>query len=508
MKKHLFFLFLLLLFSQSFAAAPDWVKTFGVDSPYSTEEFLTGFAMVNRNEDNSLLKAREISLGDLTGKIETKVYSDITLRESDGTDGYSSSSSMLTRCTVDITVSGVDFDVFEDRTHFYTLAFIPISELLAFYINNASILFLDINSSYNNAQGYINENKSASALSELYDAKKNIINFYEQFSLYTAINPHAGESSFFQDINNLNNLQSFKNLENDISIILEKLEDPYSINFDQAIDKISVILKRQGISGGNINVPPFNFEQTSFSSEFGRYGSSLLQSSLMETLDRSSETLTFRSNYWVQDKLIHMTVLAINEDGEKLAQASVRFPYDSSIDFYELKPQNFEESMIALREFADGALTDGGLNIDIWTNKGRDEDSPVYENGETLQLFMRVNQPSFLQITYHLATGQSVLLEKSFYIGMDKVNRTVKLPYDFEVQPPLGIEQLIVTAYSIEPPEANTILEYIDGEEYEVFSSMTAITEQSRGLRKKQEENTTDVRMGEALINLTTIREE
>jgi len=83
----------------------------------------------------------------------------------------------------------------------------------------------------------------------------------------------------------------------------------------------------------------------------------------------------------------------------------------------------------------------------------------------------------------------------------------VKLPYEFEVISPLGIEQLVVTAFSAEPPVPVTVLELIDGEQYEVFTSMKAVVAQTRGLRKKVN-NTEEIRVGEAIVNLTTIGKE
>jgi len=506
MKKVLNLLSLIFISTLLYSAQPDWVKSFGMNTEFPLSHNLTGFAMFNRDEPDAVIKAKELALSDLTGKIETKVQSEMTLVETDGTGGYSSSASMITRCTVDVRVSHTEYEVYRGRDNVYALAHISIDELSDFYINNASEIYIDIDNAKKNAEHYIDSNRTDQALSEIYKAKKDFINFYELFSLYSALNPDSPQTSFFQTIDGINNLRALKTMENEISRSLDKLENPESRSFQEAIQKIAVILEKQNINGGNINVPPFNFEQTSFSSEFGRYGASLLEASLVRTLKRASEKTIFRSNYWQNENTIHLNVLVLNEEGHKLGQATAQFPYDSAINSYDLKPQNYEDSMIALKEFADGALTEGGININIWTNKGRDEDSPVYEDGETLQLFMRVNQPAFLQITYHLATGENVLLERSFYIGIDKVNRAVKLPYDFEVQPPLGIEQLIVTAYSVEPPTPNIVIENIDGEDYEVFTSMAAVTAQTRGLKRKQDNNTSEVRVGEAIINLTTIQ--
>jgi len=90
-----------------------------------------------------------------------------------------------------------------------------------------------------------------------------------------------------------------------------------------------------------------------------------------------------------------------------------------------------------------------------------------------------------------------------FYIGIDKVNRAVALPYEFEVQPPFGVEQLLVTAYSTEPPTPQTRTASIGGENYEVFGSVKEVVAKARGLGKKKKSGRP--RVGEAMLTLTTM---
>ena len=327
----------------------------------------------------------------------------------------------------------------------------------------------------------------------------------DNYSLHTSINADVLREVFFESMPGIASLADFRNLENEITTSLEELENLHCRNFAEAAEKIALILNRQSITGGNLEVTPSTYKSTSFSSSFGRFAASELDSALVNTLETSSDKTIIRSNYWQQEDLIQFRVLAVNVAGDKLGQATVQFPASSIASGFDLKPQNFNEAMVALREFADGALTEGGLKVDIWTNKGRNSDSLVYEEGETLVLYMRVNQPAFLQITYVLATGHKVLLEKSFYIGLDKVNRTVKLPYEFEVISPLGIEQLVVTAFSKEPPVPFTTIKSIDGEDYEIFTSMKAVVAQTRGIRKKTDNSEEEIRVGEAILSLTTV---
>ena len=496
----------LILFCTSlsvFAAQPGWVKSYGLTSLYPSSRYITGFSMIDKGEYRADLLAKESAQGELAGKIQTMVFSEITLRETDDSLNHDSSVSMVTKNTVNISVSNVEYLVHRDENYSYALAYVKRNDLTDYYKAQGEEILLRIKNSYTGAQRDADNNKINNALKSLYAIGTSFINFYEKYTLTRAVNENT---NFFRSLSGFGSLKEVQALEGDVSKLIDELEDRTADSLQAALKKVSLLLGRQDVTGGNLSVSSLCFETTTFSSEFGRYASALLESELVEALNRGYGKTLIRGNYWLEGNTIKLRALAINEKGNKTGQAFVRFPVSSIPPRYSLKPQNFEESMLALREFADGALTDGGINLNIWTNKGRDDDSLVYEEGETLQLFLRVNQPASVQLTYKLATGEMVLLERAFYIGIDRVNRAVKLPYDFEVKPPLGIEQLIATAYSVEPPEPDTVMARIEGELYEVFTTNKAITAGTRGLKRKRDDNKSDVRVGEAMLSLTTVR--
>ena len=90
-----------------------------------------------------------------------------------------------------------------------------------------------------------------------------------------------------------------------------------------------------------------------------------------------------------------------------------------------LVPDNTDQAIRNEQLLIGNAVTGGGLSVKVWTNKGRDQEVLVFEEGEEVQFYVRVNQ-------------------------------IVALPYQFMVVPPFGVERLIVTGYSQEPPPADT----------------------------------------------------
>ncbi len=499
-----FFFSVLLLQSLVLSAlGPSWVETYGADTPYPSGTYLTGFAMVNKNEPHSQEIAKEVALADLAGKIRTTVQSELIHIAKESTSGGDSSSvSLITRNSVNISIGRSDYLLYDDLKNSYALAYVLKSDLEDTYANEAASYWRIITDALSSHESLVGAKKTDLALKQLYNALNAFSNLYDRWTLIRAINGAESEQGFFRYLPGASNLADLRNAESEAAGLIEELTDRIDSSIYEAVRKIAVIMKIQGVTGGRIQVPPILFEATSFSSEFGRYASELLESELIESLPPGNGQTVFRSQYWEEEGLIRIIVFASSLAGEKFGRAEVLVPR-TSVDSRSLHPQGYDDAMAALREFAEGALSDGGLNIDVWTNKGRDEDALVFTDGEIVQLYFRVNQPAFLQITYRLATGELVLLEKSFYIGSDRVNRTVPLPYELEVQPPFGIENLIVTAFSIEPPQGNTTPKTIDGELYEVFSTVKDVVAGSRGLGRSHNSGNELIRTGEAMLTMT-----
>ena len=96
----------------------------------------------------------------------------------------------------------------------------------------------------------------------------------------------------------------------------------------------------------------------------------------------------------------------------------------------------------------------GGLEVEIWTDKGRD---PVYyTQGETMKVFGRVNQPAYLRLLYILAGDRKyTLLQDNYYIDSSQVNNDVEIG-EFVCAPPFGAEILIVAARTEKFPSIQT----------------------------------------------------
>jgi Domain of unknown function (DUF4384) len=505
MKRLLSILTLLFLINSAISAeAPNWVSSYGVNTPYPTVTYISGFSMVSKSEPGKREMAMDKALADLSKKIKIQIQSELVMEESQRGDDFSSSVSSVTRSSVNTTVSDAKFEFFEDRKYIYCLAFAHRESLKQLYSEEASEFWSSASVAYKEALRYSEKGNGDKALEKLYDDLTDFSEIYERWSLYKALNKETTDKAFFQSMRGAEALDEIQVFEARYEELMDEIESSDAVTLKEGLEKMAQMLVRQNVTGGNLKVPAFLYESTSISSEFGRYTGDLFESDLVEELSPGKDKVVIKGQYWIEDEKIRLIAIAMNSEGKKLGKADVLIPR-SAAGSRELKPQNFEQAMIDRQQFADGALTDGGINLDVWSNKGEDDEDQVFTDGDTLQLYFRVNQPAYLQLTYSLATGEKILLEPSFYIGMDQVNRAVALPYEFEVQAPFGIETLFVTAYTTQPPVASTYPVTIEGESYDVFGTVKDVVMNTRGIGKKP--NSVN-RYGEAMLNMTMLPSE
>ena len=154
-------------------------------------------------------------------------------------------------------------------------------------------------------------------------------------------------------------------------------------------------------------------------------------------------------------------------------------------------------------------FTSGKLNVDVRTNKGG---GPLYyTEGETMTVFGRVNQPSYLRLLYILADGKRTLLQDNYYIDASKVDTDVKIG-EFVCAPPFGTELLIVTARAEAFPPIETYEK--DGYVFLVDQDAESVARSFRGMKQKsdkqekqqmEEQQMPNIPQSDAQLVLTTM---
>ncbi len=163
-----------------------------------------------------------------------------------------------------------------------------------------------------------------------------------------------------------------------------------------------------------------------------------------------------------------------------------------------LRPQNFNRIVKDQKAYDIGEKQGQKVKLDVWTNKGKE--NLVFAEGDTMQVFVRVDRPCYIRMVYHLASGQKILLgEDSYLIEGGNVNTPIPLQ-QFVCRPPFGGEMLHVFASSekFTPARVSEVDGYVILQED--MKEFLAVT---RGMKV----TTAGTFQAEASISLTTVPE-
>jgi hypothetical protein len=163
----------------------------------------------------------------------------------------------------------------------------------------------------------------------------------------------------------------------------------------------------------------------------------------------------------------------------------------------DIQPPNFTQAQQDQQQFTKNeAGESSGMSLDIWTNKG--DESLVFTQGESMQVFLRMNAPGYVRLLYHLADGTRALLLDNYYISPAMANKVQQIPQDFECAAPYGAEVLQVIASDKEIPRAET--RKIDG--YDILvEDLAKYQASTRGMIKSKKSG----KLVEQTLQITTM---
>jgi hypothetical protein len=496
------------------AAQEQWVESYGVSSPYQPPRYLSGFGSAQSGEGDAVALAQERAVAALAAQIRLRVRSDSRIREvADQAHARTSMVNTIHTAT-DVELPRVRYLTEESRREVAALAWVEIDAVQALYADRARPLLEDLSRTLNDAEAALADG-DLNRVQQLVDrAAGGTAELQEYEQIWLALERLQGVAVGGDGV-----ARAFASGGTHYDELTPRLADVrrgVSQFTPGDLTGAAGHLARRIVEAGvtRASCTPLLFEDTDFSSAFGRRFADSLETAIDEaragaTAGAGESAAVIRGTYWRDNDRITVTVRARDAvTGTTLIAAETSFPRDT-VPEEQVTPPNAEAARVAGAILHADAVVSGGIDVAIWTDRGGAEDVLVYEEGEPVQFYFRVNQPAFLRLTYVLATGEHVLLEEEFYIGSDRVNRLVALPYRFVVVPPYGVERLIVTASSTPPPPARTVPRRIDDQLYQVFSDTAAVVARTRGLvRETPPENADDPRVGEASIAITTTARE
>ncbi len=489
---------------------PEWAISYGTETSYSSQTHLSGFGMstVEGSREEALEDAKAQASSDLIRKVRVSVQSSVSSELRETEQSLSSSFTSISQTISNLELEGIDFEVADDKNTFYALAYIDRRSATEYYRNIAMETLVRIQSLRDQASDLEEAGKNSEMLERYVQLSPLFKSYYEQFSLTNTLKSNMSKAfeeldSEFDNSDSLTNPLEVVAWEQQAQQKISVLLNEESLSLDDAIRILVKQLDMQGLSVSTNKVLDLRYQDSDFSSAFGSYIARALAREMATGLTGESKPTITRGYYWDLGEDLELSIMVLAEDGRELAGARARVPKTGIPGNLEIKPRNFEQALKEKNALSDETFVDGGINVEVMSDKGGNDESTVLESGEEVNFYFRVNQPANLQLTYILADGTKVMLWDSFYIGIDRVNKVVKFPYTFVAAPPLGVERLIVTAYSEEPPEQNIIVQSIEGESYDVIvDEVSEMLAKTRGLKMKSENK---MRVGVADLAITTI---
>jgi len=289
-----------------------------------------------------------------------------------------------------------------------------------------------------------------------------------------------------------------KDIENYISqITTQEIKDISDI-----ATQLTVLISNQANYNANLSIANFSYQNTKMGSKF----SAILKDELENKFPQITKWNIIKSNSINYNYVLTGTYLERNENiiinvnliNVKTAstEAAAQIKFNKSIltkEKIDFKPQNFVQAMNEAKEFGKDELIDGGILLDVWTDKGKN--GLVLKNGELLNVYLRVNIPCFIRFIYHQADGTRVLLLDNYYIDESKVNFAFKIPEEFVVTEPFGVENLQIFAATEKFPHLNTNADGI------IIDNLQTTIIKTRGLKKANKKSL----QTEARITITTL---
>jgi hypothetical protein len=502
MRKAFLILFSLVAAFPALAAPPAWVTTYGVQVPYPVQTHFSGFGMVplSGDEGAALDNAKARAAAALSAQVKVSVAGEVSVAETE-TNGVSTSDyASRVRTSTNLEIPGIQYLVEKDKKNIYVLAWVERKTLLSVWEKESRSQLAALGTAIDSAE------KTTGTNVALYEAWTRTLplfgRFYDAFSLYTAIG--GSEELFFKTESRFAGRAAVSSAEQKVLDTLFSLRKGEIKDLGQAFFFLTEQLALQNIKGSSFRISPLSYRETDFSSPFGRFCSGRLENEFSSRLSGGSETIVFNGYYLDQPEegMMEMGVVARDKKGKVLGSARITAPLKVVPKDMVFIPENLDQALSDSDTIRQQSVTPGAIHVEVWTEQGGSGDNLVYKQGDKIRFLFRVNRPAFLRLTYILATGEKVLMEDRFYIGMDQVNQVVEYPVLITPAPPYGVERLVVTAYGTEPPKAEVFPQKIAGQWYDVFKDMNSVYSATRGFQKVSDTSVLPV-TGETSLSLT-----
>lgn len=473
-----FFVITILTFNalSSGAKVPDWVKNFDSSEKYPVKIYMTGFGIATGEISEATGVAQESARGEVSRIIVVNINSLISSIREEKKEQYSQELSSISQSSSSLQgIMGLNVDKFaegdKNNSTVYAVAYVNRADLKKIYSQERRDLIQQINEIINDAQAYESKSETMDAVSKYLSLYPLYERLKEAETVLLVANESRSIDSAFDELDaetqgaNKTTLMGQTEVTNKIDRLLS--ESLGSLD-DVARAVVMRLSKQIAMPTGKVLIVPLTYQDTRMGSSFARHFRAELENQIVQLANwkvaeqvqsfspkssqimrdlakESGAELILSGTYWERGNEVKLMV-NIHEinSGKVLAGTEVTFDPQILPENVSLKPENFESALVAQGAFGQGEIVSGQLQVESWTNKGND--NIIYNAGETMKVFVRVNREAHVRLLYILADGRWTLLYDDLYIDQSKVNRAVEIPDEFECAPPFGAEMLVVIA--------------------------------------------------------------
>lgn len=457
---------LLLIITLSFslttvAQTPKWVKYQNREAFYPESSYLRGFSSEINYDNQSTIelleKCKSNAKKTLSESIQVSIKS-VTVSGvqniNTGTDAetheYIKHSSVS--CS-NVNVVGLKSETYYDKRKktAYAFTYVKITDLINYYKQKISTDLQKLKQMYSLAQDAKQAKQTQKALTKFFECIPKFREIEEAQSILAALNVRYEAS--------LQTKQTIK-LKSQLDKSINELQNSVSGNISDLAYSIVNGLSMQAVGlRGTISLSSFTYQDSKMGSPFSKRLYSELEKQLANNskLDVASQNISVNNfnnsynyiitgTYWEEGSNLKLIVILRNLKTAKIeasieSKISKEYCTSNSIKFL---PENFILANSKNKIFNKNEIVGGDLQLEIWTNRG--QDNLLYNENDTLRLYVRVNKECYLRCVYYLADNSSVLLLDNYYVGVDKVNKVYKIPDEFVCAEPFGVEVMQVNA--------------------------------------------------------------
>jgi TolB-like protein len=480
------------LMAQKFKDLPNWLAYDKRDMNYPKDVYITGFSSealkseedVNDAQSRLVSSARTIMNESVLTEIKSMTTSQIINTTNETYESFKQVSMSVTKLKVSDLATEFYFD--PKTKNAYAFAYAPKTKIRDNYKSEMESNTLNLKILEDYARDSTAQNKIR-LLNKLLEGEKYAQECGNDYAILMALD--AANKATYVAL-----LQETLEKQKIINKAIEALKQNKNLRSDEAQEFIAQSIGFQLAKDSTpIWISNFSYESSGIVSPYSDKFAMGLTEKFLDNKIKLTKNAKLINKYilkgffWKEANYVRVNVSVLNQETGDIVAAvesgiAESFVINNGIN---IEPENYNQAVKNMVLFNENLVTsNGGLTVALTTNKG--SENLLYEEGDTLKIYLKANKPCFVRFIYHLADGNKVLLYDNFNITSSLTNKVIEIPEYFICTDPYGVETLQLMAQTEEFAPLTIYKEYgynfIDG-------NLQNILKKSRGFKPAKQED-------------------